>query len=746
MHSSKLHHARIERLHHIARLGLYAILTLSVIAMTLVLRSSKTPIQQTKVRASEQKKKVYLLVFNPVIKDGKKLTTYQQWAEPEVITSQIINWFNETSNGRLQYEIVTRKEVDGIPVKENGQRYTLESYLSCLSNRANCISPDIADYQKILDEHQICEEFNAGRMDELWMWGAPWFGFYESRLAGRNAFSFNSPPLLTSGCIKLLPIMGFSYERSFSEAVHNFGHRMEDTMREVFGSWQQNNINHAWNKFGLVKKQSPNFSFSGCGSIHYPPNAANDYEYSNTTTVDSICDDFGNYPNLGDPNSTKKSISCTAWGCTSDGYYRWWMRHLPQKAGQDASGRLNDWWLYLIDPNQVLHPDPISPPPATKISCGDLVIDKSETAAVGSVEIQSGRKSANVAPGGVVRFVLGLKDAPTEPTRSPNLIAFSDGVKVAEDMLMMPQTDGYNGVYKREYTYENINSFQANRTVFQFKAQLKDENASTDFAWGTVANCTATITLLPPIQPTQIPTSILTPIPTLSPTLVQATVPPPQETISIAPESSPTPVPQVTVSVERVSIQLRVRPQGVLTDRPLPYNKLKVMVSVGGGSGSSVLLKNTEPVENEFVAVGEGIFEGTVSFDPKVLKPGTGYKIVVKAGKHLAKRFCSPEPNKGKQEPDGSYTCPQINAGIIQLKSGLNSFDFSKVFLPSGDLPINGKQDTVVDSTDFTYIRKKIPSEDPEILRIADINMDGVLDTQDYVLTITNLVNNIDEI
>jgi hypothetical protein len=66
--------------------------------------------------------------------------------------------------------------------------------------------------------------------------------------------------------------------------------------------------------------------------------------------------------------------------------------------------------------------------------------------------------------------------------------------------------------------------------------------------------------------------------------------------------------------------------------------------------------------------------------------------------------------------------------------------------LRTGDLSINGKQDTVVDSTDFTYIRKKIPSEDPEALRIGNINMDGVIDTQDYVLTISNLVNNVDEL
>jgi hypothetical protein len=188
-----------------------------------------------------------------------------------------------------------------------------------------------------------------------------------------------------------------------------------------------------------------------------------------------------------------------------------------------------------------------------------------------------------------------------------------------------------------------------------------------------------------------------------------------------------------------------VRPQGVITERELPYNKLRIAVSVGGGLPPNQLGTNTVPITNEFVSVGDGMFEGTVVFESKNLKPGKGYKIIVKAAKHLAKRFCDPEPNKGKKAWTDSYECPEVNAGVIELKNGLNSFDFSNVYLPSGDLYVDNKQNGVVDAADFTFIRKKLPSEDLEVLRIGDINMDGVLDTQDYILTITNLINNLDE-
>ncbi|MEI7653243.1 MAG: hypothetical protein WCJ70_03115 [bacterium] len=52
MHSSKLPHTQIDRFHHIARLGVYALLTLSVIAMTVSLNRPGTSVGSSGARAS----------------------------------------------------------------------------------------------------------------------------------------------------------------------------------------------------------------------------------------------------------------------------------------------------------------------------------------------------------------------------------------------------------------------------------------------------------------------------------------------------------------------------------------------------------------------------------------------------------------------------------------------------------------------------------------------------------------------
>src|SRR6266511_2827261 len=150
--------------------------------------------------------------------------------------------------------------------------------------------------------------------------------------------------------------MGPSPARTVNEAVHNFTHRAESIMSKVYGGWQENNTSHNWNKFALVRAQSPNYSYSGCGNSHYPPNGVTDYDYTNSSTVASNCDDFANYPNLGDPLLVSKPVSCSTWNCLELNYYRYWFGHFPVNTGCGPDSVSTDWWRYLSNPGMALYP------------------------------------------------------------------------------------------------------------------------------------------------------------------------------------------------------------------------------------------------------------------------------------------------------------------------------------------------------------------------------------------------------
>jgi hypothetical protein len=201
------------------------------------------------------------------------------------------------------------------------------------------------NWNKYLSDYQVCEKRNRGEIDELIVWGAPYFGIYESAIAGPGGFFYNSPPISGTSCNKLLPIMGMSYERG-DEMLHNYGHRVESVMKNVYGSWEQQET-HAWNRFSLINQLHP--GSAACGNIHYPPNTApnspGEYIYDYQGNVLSDCDDWQNYPNL---TGQRKSINCSVWGCNAPGFYQWWLAHIPRNAGKTGD-KWNNWWKYVLD-------------------------------------------------------------------------------------------------------------------------------------------------------------------------------------------------------------------------------------------------------------------------------------------------------------------------------------------------------------------------------------------------------------
>jgi len=301
-------------------------------------------------------RKVMVIDFDPVLttRGGMKISQARGWLDPKTEMQHVAEWFVSTTRGRFGFEIVSHQTVNEFPLLTGGFRYTESGYLAVLADPSKARRPDGADYNAILTRFKACEALNAGTIDELWLIGGPWYGYYESRLAGPNAFFYNAPVLTGTTCARLMPIMGFNPEAGFANAIHDFGHRTESTMAFVYGGWSQNSLASAWDRFGLVASQSPAFGFSGCGTTHRPPNALQDYEYDATRSTSSTCGEFGKYPNMLPAGQSLQPVTCAAWGCTDLGYYEWWFRQLPRKAGVGPDGKTMDWLRAAMDPNHAL--------------------------------------------------------------------------------------------------------------------------------------------------------------------------------------------------------------------------------------------------------------------------------------------------------------------------------------------------------------------------------------------------------
>jgi len=309
-----------------------------------------TPPSTPNYSTTKLNKKIYLVIFNPVI-NGKTTVNNFNWNNPDTLTQNVMNFFKDVTGGRVTYSIAKRTSIDTFPIKQDGFKYDSTSYLKCMTSQnksSDCHNPDTANYLEILKLTDACTLLNNGEIDELWMWGGPYFGFYESNVAGPNAFYVNSGPTTGSTCNKILPIMGFNYERSSNEAIHNFGHRAESVMKEVYGSWKPEKT-HGWNSFSLVDKDVK--GQAGCGNTHFTSASTKDYQYDPSQKVLSNCDEYMYFPNI---KGVYKEVSCSAWGCSQIGYYKYWWTRFPQNTGKSIDSFTNkeisnNWLIYVFD-------------------------------------------------------------------------------------------------------------------------------------------------------------------------------------------------------------------------------------------------------------------------------------------------------------------------------------------------------------------------------------------------------------
>jgi hypothetical protein len=331
----------------------YFLFTFTAVFIVVIFNSLSTSAFAINYSTDVVSKRVFLLIFNPTVNDtGTKLIQFQGYSSPDTLSTQLVDFMRNNSHGILRYQIAQRADVDSFAIKEDGYTYTKEEYLACLSG-GGCHTPDTADYASIINTYNLCGKLNSGEIDEVWMWGGPSFGFSEARLAGASAYSFPGSAVNGTTCSRLLPIMAFGYDKGLTEAAIAFAHRVDSTMAVAYGGWDFNSNSNNWNRFTFNVGNSSSQSVFGCGSSSFPPNGVSAGDWGNSSSVDSFCDQFNtNWPEVN-VTGTKRSISCSEWGCNGLGYLTWWFGKIPAYNGVAADGKYSDWWRYIGDPNKV---------------------------------------------------------------------------------------------------------------------------------------------------------------------------------------------------------------------------------------------------------------------------------------------------------------------------------------------------------------------------------------------------------
>ncbi len=323
---------------------------------------SSSPTSSSAPVANPITKKVLLVNYDPILSNGKKLHQDRGWGDPATLVPQIISSIQNSSGGYVNYQVVDTQNRNEWPRKMDGFRYNETTYNSCMSNHSTCHSPDDMDYNQLWSDLNICSQVSSGAIDEVFLYGAPYFGFDEFafKIPG-DVMPYNPPSnyWIYQGRKKNIPncngktvfVMGWSYERGVAEALHSYGHRTESALVLTLGrgEWNACNGSSDFDHFSCVNMDvsgSTPVTVAGCGNVHFPPNGTSGYDYGNANSVNNACASWNNYPFT---TKTVVNQNCNTWGCSQLGYLEWWLGNMPKKTGVNSSGNLNNWWKYIAD-------------------------------------------------------------------------------------------------------------------------------------------------------------------------------------------------------------------------------------------------------------------------------------------------------------------------------------------------------------------------------------------------------------
>lgn len=320
----------------------------------------------------EAAKTVNVIVINidPVLKthNGLKLHEYLKWSDPWQLTERLVADSRAASRGFVNYRVVEKIEYDGFPTFRDGFTYTEETFLTMWEKDREKASKGMTSFQWLFKKFDLPAKIKAENVSEVWLWGAPYFAWDELHwktpgdlipYQTENPWFYRPYDIPDIG--KTVWIMGWNYERGEGEMLESYCHRIESVLSLTVGKgvWDPKlKRGNPWDQFTRVDKDFP--GESEVGSVHYAPNSASDYDWSNTNKVWTYAEDWLSYPKL--PRQ-KRLLNATIGGWAGiTGHHLWWMTHLPHASGV-TDGFYNNWWQYIVNYDQAIKDLP--PPGAT---------------------------------------------------------------------------------------------------------------------------------------------------------------------------------------------------------------------------------------------------------------------------------------------------------------------------------------------------------------------------------------------
>jgi len=298
-----------------------------------------------------------IFVYDPLVPGSggqpQRLSVTQAAELPEELVQKFGDALRAATNGHVRLGTANLTLVTEFPPLLGGYHDTAASYAACQTN-ANACSTAGADYAAISSAQQLCSTAVGVNADEIWLIGGAHFGF--------DALKPLQCPVTVDGVdtIKTFDVVGLSYGAGLAGFFADYQARSDQTLSQAFAAPAPELGASPYGLFTQVQSQTPGSKASGCGSLNIAPNALTAKRFDDARLSPSYCDAFLDYPLQGDPRPSAQPRNCEAWGCTELGYRRAWFSYLPKAKWLSQGGKLNDFWRYILHPEQRAALQPVS--------------------------------------------------------------------------------------------------------------------------------------------------------------------------------------------------------------------------------------------------------------------------------------------------------------------------------------------------------------------------------------------------
>jgi len=249
-------------------------------------------------------------------------------APPDAFALKFMDELTAATNGHVRPNVLRVVGNLAFPLQLGGFRYTPQSFAACLADATSC-SDQAIDYQAADVEQGLCDLVHSENLDQIWVYGADQFNL--PRVGGlscqRGADGSSAP--------QVIDVLGLRYNRGVNGYLADFQAAADMQLMTVFPNTPGDLVT------------SPYMLFKdACGGVSKPPNTSEPGHFSDAAPVSSFCDAFLAYPPT--PALPVKPLGCADWGCTEDGFMRFWCAHLPRARWFDAAGRYQDFWRIVL--------------------------------------------------------------------------------------------------------------------------------------------------------------------------------------------------------------------------------------------------------------------------------------------------------------------------------------------------------------------------------------------------------------